>query len=145
MRRRIAIAAGLVAVLCIAAACGEDGRMPTEIAPPGNSDATFSRVQREVFTPQCAIPGCHGGTAANAQENMPLGEGLSYDAIVRVPSRQMPSLLRVAPGDPANSYLVRKITPGSAIAGAPMPFGATISDADRQLVRDWVARGAPRD
>ena len=144
MRRSVTAAAGILAVL-LSAGCDDDDRMPTEIAPPGNSDATFSRVQREVFTPQCAIPGCHGGTAADAQENMPLGEGLSYDAIVQVPSRQMPSLLRVAPGDPANSYLVRKITPGSSIDGAPMPFGATITDADRQLVREWVARGAPRD
>ena len=126
-------------------ACDGENRMPTESSPPGNSDATFSRVQREVFTPQCAIPGCHGGPPADAQENMPLGEGLSYDAIVRVASRQLPALLRVAPSDPANSYLLRNITPGSVIAGEPMPFGATITEADRQLVRDWVARGAPRD
>jgi hypothetical protein len=141
--KRKLLAASLVTLLFVAG-CDEEERMPTEVDLPP-SDATFTRVQSVVFTPQCAIAGCHGGPASAAQEGMPLGEGLSYDAIVRVPSRQMPSLLRVAPFDPANSYLVRKITPGSAIAGEPMPFGASISEADRQLVRDWVARGAPRD
>lgn len=135
----------LFAAALLALGCDEDDRMPTEMEPPPSADATFTRVQSQVFTPQCAIPGCHGGRAADAQENMPLGPGLSYDAIVWAPSRQMPSLLRVAPFDPENSYLVRKITPGSAILGAPMPFGATIFEEDRRLVRDWVARGAPRD
>lgn len=119
--------------------------MPTDMGPPPSADATFTRVQTQVFTPQCAIAGCHAGPESAAQEGMALDAGLSYDAIVRVPSRQMPSLLRVAPADPGNSYLVRKITPGSAILGAPMPFGATITEEDRRLVRDWVARGAPRD
>ena len=118
--------------------------MPSQVDLP-SPDATFTRVQAVVFTPQCAIAGCHGGPASAAQEGMPLGEGLSYEAIVGVPSKQMPSLLRVAPFDPASSYLVRKITPGSAIAGEPMPFGASITDEDRRLVRDWVVRGAPRD
>jgi hypothetical protein len=130
-------------LLC--AGCSEDDRMPTEMLPAPHADTTFTRVQRVVFTPQCAVAGCHGGTASDAQEGMPLGVGLSYDAIVGVPSRQMPSLLRVRPFDPENSYVVRKITPGSAIAGEPMPFGASISEEDRRLVRDWVARGAPRD
>ena len=44
-----------------------------------------------------------------------------------------------------DSRMPTEISPGSAIAGAPMPFGATITEADRQLVRDWVVRGAPRD
>ncbi|MFN2385380.1 MAG: hypothetical protein ABR576_03705 [Thermoanaerobaculia bacterium] len=96
MRRRLPLAAAGILAVLLAAGCDEDDRMPTEVAPPGSSNATFGRVQQEVFTPQCAIPGCHGGAAADAQENMPLGQGLSYDAIVRVPSRQIPSLLRVA-------------------------------------------------
>jgi hypothetical protein len=142
MKERL-FAVALVTLL-LAAGCDEDDRMPSEVDMP-SPDATFTRVQSVVFTPQCAIAGCHGGPASAAQKGMPLGEGLSYDAIVRVPSRQMPSLMRVVPFDPSNSYLVRKITPGSAIAGEPMPFGASISEADGQLVRDWVARGAPRD
>jgi len=132
------------AIVLLGTGCGTEKRLPTELDAP-SPDATFMRVQREVFTPQCAIPGCHGGAASVAQEGMPLGEGLSYGAIVGVRSAQVPSLLRVAPFDPANSYLVRKITPGSFISGSPMPLGASLTDAERRLVRDWVARGAPRD
>lgn len=85
------------------------------------------------------------GPASIAQEGLVLSEGPSYAAIVGVRSNQISSLLRVAPFDPANSYLVRKITPGSFIVGSPMPLSDSISDAERRLVRDWVLRGAPRD
>jgi hypothetical protein len=133
------------AAVLLGAACGTEKRLPTEMDDAPSPDATFTRVQAEVFTPQCAIAGCHGGPASVAQEGMPLGEGLSYEAIVGVRSTQMDSLLRVEPFDPANSYLVRKITPGSLIAGSPMPFGGFLTDDERRLVRDWVARGAPKD
>jgi len=142
MKRTMASAA--VVALLLAPGCGTEKRLPTEMDGP-SPDATFTRVQREVFTPQCAIAGCHAGPASVAQEGMPLGEGLSYGAIVGIRSAQMPSLLRVAPADPANSYLVRKITPGSFISGEPMPQGGSLTEAERRLVRDWVARGAPRD
>jgi hypothetical protein len=98
-----------------------------------------------VFTPKCALSGCHLGPASLAQEGMVLSEGISYDQIVMVPSNQMPGLFRIAAFDPGSSYLVRKITPGSIIIGDKMPQTGEITDAERQLVVDWVARGAPRD
>lgn len=76
---------------------------------------------------------------------MVLAEGSSFDQIVMVRANQNPDLFRIAPFDPGNSYLVRKITPGSIIIGDRMPQTGEISDAERQLVVDWVARGAPRD
>ena len=48
-------------------------------------------------------------------------------------------------GDPANSYLWRKITPGQPIVGNRMPQTGSITDAQHQLIADWIARGAPRD
>jgi hypothetical protein len=54
---------------------------------------------------------------------MNLSSGMAYAAIVGVASLEVPSLDRVAPGDPANSYLVRKINGGPSILGARMPLG----------------------
>jgi hypothetical protein len=57
----------------------------------------------------------------------------------------MPQVLRIAPGDPAASYLYRKIT-GAGITGERMPLGLPpLTDAQQRLVRDWIRRGAPND
>lgn len=125
--------------------CGEEKRLFTEPESPPSELATFTRVQREVFTPKCALSGCHLGPAALAQEGLVLSEGVAYDNIVMVRANQNTSLFRVAPLDAANSYLVRKITPGSFIVGDRMPQTGELTGAERQLVTDWVARGAPRD
>ena len=63
---------------------------------------------------------------------------LVYDA-------QMPSLLRVEPGDFPNSYLYRKLT-GGGITGERMPSGGPyLNEGELRLVRDWIRRGAPND
>ena len=116
----------------------------TEPGGPPSETATFTRVQAEVFTPTCALSGCHLGPASLAQEGMVLS-GDAYDSIVGVRSNQNPSIFRVTAGDPANSYLWRKITPGQPIVGDRMPQTGSITQAQRQLVTDWIARGAPRD
>ena len=60
-------------------------------------------------------------------------------------SIEMPQLMRVAPLDPANSYLYRKIA-GAGITGDRMPQTLPpLSDAQIKLVRDWIRRGAPND
>ena len=125
--------------------CGEEKRLFTEPDGPPSELATFTRVQREVFTPKCALSGCHLGPASAAQEGLVLSEGVAYDNLVMVRANQNTSLFRVVPFDPAGSYLIRKITPGSVIVGDRMPQTGSITEAERQLVIDWVLRGAPRD
>ena len=110
---------------------------------PVDPTATFTRVQNEIFTPTCGAIGCHD--PIGRQEQMILTAGNSYAAIVGVNSNQMPSLKRIAPSDPANSYLYRKIT-GAGITGDRMPQGGPyLTDAQTKLVRDWIRRGAPND
>lgn len=125
--------------------CGEL-KTPTE--PLGGGDpidptATFSRVQAEVFTPSCAFVGCHDPIGQSA--GLVLTAGRAYENVVMRPSTQMPQLSRIAPNDPAGSYLYRKIT-GAGITGARMPLSRPpLSDAQLLLVRDWIRRGAPND
>jgi hypothetical protein len=137
------------AVACISAAgCGDEKRLPVEPGGPGPGPsplATYTRVQDEVFTPRCALSGCHLGPASLAQEGMVLSSGVAYDNVVMVRANQNPSIFRVTPGDAVNSYLWRKITPGQQIIGDRMPQTGSISEAERQLITDWILRGAPRD
>lgn len=135
----------IVLSLLLLTACG-DLETPTDPGvggPPIDPTATFTRVQNEVFTPTCAQIGCHN--TLGQQSQMVLSAGRAYAATVNVPSVEMPSLARVKPGDPANSYLYRKIT-GAGITGDRMPQGLPpLSQAHIDLVRDWIRRGAPND
>jgi hypothetical protein len=111
--------------------------------PPVDPTATFTRVQTEVFTPTCAVLGCHD--AIGRQENLVLASGRAYTDIVNASSVQMPSLRRVQPGDPNSSYLYRKLT-GVGIVQERMPqFSPPLPDDKLALVRDWIRRGAPND
>lgn len=110
---------------------------------PGSDDAgplvaSFVSIQDHVLTPVCTV--CHAGSAA------PLGLRLdatnSYAALVGVPSVEVGSLLRVAPGRPDDSYLIHKLE-GHAAVGARMPFGGPYLDgATIGVIRQWIAEGA---
>jgi hypothetical protein len=134
-----------VVFLLLLAGCGELST-PTDPGvggPPIDPNATFTRVQNEIFTPTCAVIGCHDPIGRQSQ--LLLNAGNAYGNIANVPSVEMPALTRIEPGDPANSYLYRKIT-GAGITGDRMPQGGPpLSDAQISLVRDWIRRGAPND
>jgi hypothetical protein len=67
----------------------------------------------------------------------------SYNLLVGVPSAEQPSLLRVKPGDPDNSYMVRKIEGAAGILGGQMPLGETpLPQATIDAIRQWIADGA---
>ena len=128
-------------------ACGKLKELPTDpgsgTGEPIDTTATFTRVQNEIFTPTCAQLGCHD--PLGRQEQLILSPGRGYAMVVGQPSVESPSLQRVKPLDPANSYLYRKIN-GSGITGDRMPQGGPyLSDAQIKLVRDWIRRGAPND
>ncbi|HEX6641465.1 MAG TPA: hypothetical protein VF215_10155 [Thermoanaerobaculia bacterium] len=125
--------------------CGELKTPTSPVGGPQPPDptATFTRVQAEVFTPSCATIACHDPLGQQSQ--MVLTAGRAYANTVGVSSIEMPSLQRIAPNDPANSYLYRKIT-GAGITGDRMPLQQPpLSDAQIALVRNWILRGAPND
>lgn len=113
---------------------------------PPDPTATFSRVQREVFTPSCAVSragGCHAGPAP--QLDLSLETGKSYARIVGVPSTET-RLDLVAPGRPDDSYLVVKLRGDPAIEANRMPPGGPYLPPDQvKLIVDWIRRGAPND
>jgi hypothetical protein len=106
--------------------------------PPPAGQSLFQQVQSTVLTPNCT--GCHVGASAPA--GLRLDAGNSYAMLFNVASTQVPTILRVAPGDPQNSYLVQKLE-GRAAAGGRMPLGRDpLPQASIDLVRSWIAGGA---
>lgn len=132
------------------AACGGSGEgldqngrpLPPGGGPDGSSalEPTIESIQEHVFTPRCAT--CHSGASA------PLGLRLedaqtSYDNLVDRPSAENPTLDRVEPGDPDNSYLIHKLE-GTQTVGERMPNGQPPLDPDTiAVIRQWISDGAP--
>src|SRR5262245_11110237 len=115
-------------------------------SPPGGTGSLdFETQVQPIFTQNCA---CHQSFSA------PQGEillpGSTYDATVNVPSTENPSILRIKPGDPDNSYLVIKIDDGvpevsTRRVGERMPRGLPpLKATEIQTIRQWVKEGALR-
>ena len=67
--------------------------------------ATLQSIQANVFTPICTK--CHIG--GGAPEGLQRDAAHSYSLLVGVASAEQPSVMRVAPGDPDSSYIIRKL------------------------------------
>jgi hypothetical protein len=99
---------------------------------------TIESIQAEVLDAQCTS--CHIG--ATAPLGLRLDVNNAYALLVGVPSVQEPSLLRVDPGNPNDSYLIRKLE-GTQTVGGRMPLGLNpLPAADIAVVRQWIADGA---
>lgn len=126
-----------------AACSGGSGEGLDDTTPPGSLNPVFSEIQSNVFTSTCATAGCHAG--AGAPQGLRLDAANSYGLLVNVPSSEVPSVLRVAPGDPDGSYLIRKLE-GTAAVGERMPLGRQpLAQATIDVIRQWIADGAIDD
>jgi len=110
---------------------------PIPIVPPAQSQ--YQEIQDTVFTPICTQ--CHIG--AGAPHGLRLDASNSYALLVNVARDEVPTLLRVNPGNPDQSYIVQKIE-GHAAVGGRMPLGQAPLPQDRiDLIRSWISAGAP--
>lgn len=107
--------------------------------------ACFARDIQPIFTSNCALSGCHAGTAPQQGQN--LSAGVAYASIVCVASAERTGMMRVRPFQPDSSYLVHKIQGTQADvggSGGQMPLGAMpLSQQQIALIRAWIAAGAP--
>ena len=76
-----------------------------------------------------------------------LKQGEAYDNLVSVPSLDVPSMVRVAPGSLNASYLWHKVD-GTQLEvmgkGQIMPPTVPLHPSERDIFGRWIAAGAPR-
>jgi hypothetical protein len=108
---------------------------------------TIESIQANIFTPTC-FAGCHTGPTGGA---LPGGMDLSntdasFNSLVMMPSLQQPAVFRVLPGNPDDSYLIRKLEGTAGISGQQMPRGGAppLDPAQIAVVRQWISDGANR-
>ena len=115
----------------------------------GVTNVSFSGDVQPIFTMSCAVVGCH--VPGLRPGDLVLSPGFALKEMLNVDAAQRPpgttsAMKRVLPGDPSNSYLVRKILAETGkYAAAPMPAlntGNTLSEREKQLIVDWIAQGA---
>ncbi len=133
---RVAIGLFLLASV----ACAGDG---TGLDDIGGDEVTLSDVQ-PIFTGNCALPGCHIGSSP--AEGMSLVAGQAFISVVNVAAMELPTMNRVTPNQPNDSYLVHKVQ-GTHLAaggsGSRMPLGRSpLSQSDIDLIRAWIQAGA---
>lgn len=150
------IQAGIVSFIfslsALYSSCKRDNPDPipntqSESQPPASAP-TLTEIQNEIFSPSCAISGCHD--AATAQSGLRLTSGNSFSQIVNVNSVRVPSLKRVATGggDTAvsSSFLINKMenTQGSVgdATGQVMPTSGKLSQDKIDKVKAWIRAGA---
>jgi hypothetical protein len=136
----------LLSLLC-SVGCGGDGQgldengrpVGSESASTGPLTADLQSIQDNIFTPICSR--CHSG--ASAPEGLRLDAADSYGLLVGIPSAEDPGISRVTPGNPDNSYLIRKLEGGPGIVGVQMPFGGPyLPQASIDVIRQWITNGA---
>jgi hypothetical protein len=143
--RRWSIQGLLIAAAATAlAACGGGGGSSS--AP---KEATFERIQHEVFDVSCSADSCH--SSVGQAGGLILEDGYSWDSLIdHVPSNRAAGthgMKRVWPGDPSRSYLIAKLTNNLASGeGFPMPYNATpLDEATIKVLEAWITAGAPAD
>jgi hypothetical protein len=116
--------------LCFAAQC----------RPCGVTVAFEAQVQ-PILTANCLGATCH--QAPVSAQDLDLEAGVSYAQLVGMASGEC-GVLRVAPGDAAESALMRVLT-GAPCGDVPrMPLDAApLAAVDMDAVRAWICEGAP--
>ena len=121
------------AMALVAGCAGE--KDPTDT---GAGDGEFEAIRDEILVPSCGLDTCHG----TAQTGLVVSAEMTREDLVNASSSLNPLTRLVIPGDPDNSYLVRKLEGGPSIQGEAMPPTGPLDPAEIQRIRDWIAAGA---
>lgn len=141
--RRWALLAGLAVGGCGEGAATGDAGL-ADAGPP-----TWEAVQA-IVSRSCTFSSCHGAARAFPR----LAADVAFASLTTESSMQVPAMRLVAPGDPAQSWLVHKLdgtmaarpecVADRARCGSSMPMGVELLPAaERELIRAWIRLGAP--
>lgn len=138
--------------LCLVPSIACDEQLQDVAGPTPTLQPTLSSIQRNIFnasdaTSRLACTQCHTNVGRNPSSGLNLVEGRSYLSLVGQPSVGKPGATLVVPGDPDNSYIIKKLEGAADIAGVRMPRGAGpfLSAGQISIIRRWIALGARND
>jgi hypothetical protein len=132
-----------------ATACDE--KLSDITGPSPNLNPTFSSIRDEIlFTTdlagRTACGNCHNNVGGRVPAGLLNMNTDPYNALVGVQSRFHPGATLVIPGNPDDSYLIRKLE-GRDITGVRMPFTGPpyLTPGQILVIRRWIEIGAPNN
>lgn len=126
--------ATLILALFLLPSCQSEQIDLSQVVAPVDP-VSFAADVQPLFTASCGGVGCHIGEATNGVNLTTHAQaltsfGLQYDALI------------IAPGDPADSPLLDKLSANPRF-GSRMPLNRTpLSGTQIALVRAWIEEGA---
>lgn len=122
---------------------GSGGGCGSSLAPPTPGlTPTLASIQANVFSVTCAVPGCHGGAAA--QQGLRLDAGFSAGNLINVASPRDANLIRVIPFNADASFIIQKLE-GTQTLGDRMPQGGPyLPQSTIDVICQWILNGAPQ-
>ena len=109
---------------------------------PGGVQPNIVSIQNNIFTPNCALSGCH--TQPAPRNALDLTFGSAQANLINVPAFDGSGFLRVQPGNAVDSYLYMKLIGDMRIVGVRMPKdNPPLSAEELTAVRDWIVGGSP--
>lgn len=132
------------------AGCSDDDPGSPDAAPPGPPDAMPQEANLEsvqnLFNRSCAGGSCHINFMNEPAGALDLRPGAACSNLLQIGSVEVPAQTLLVPGNPAQSYLVCKSTPGcedlpDRAELMPPPGGLGATDLD--LLSRWITAGAP--
>lgn len=134
----------LLTWLC-AACVGSGEGVPAPPESGGVAPRTWPEIQAQILEPMCAQSCHHGGASP---KGLSLDNAVALQNLVGVAAAEVPSMQRVAPGRPEDSYLIVKIAAmDPRRVGARMPRNGPpfLTNAQIGALRKWIAEGASKD
>lgn len=125
---------------------GNEDTNTEEIAVTTEDAIIFAEDIEPIFFNNCASADCHDSD--EPEEGMDLTQGNVHASLVNTSAIQCmdEERQRVAPDSPDDSYVVDKLTGVDLCFGDQMPkVGNPLSDAEIELIRQWIAAGAPNN
>lgn len=96
--------------------------------------ATLTQIQTNIFDVYCV--GCHGTSGG-----LDLSAEVAYDNLINIQANGNVSYIRVEPTNPNDSYLYMKVV-GDDRAGSQMPIGSELTEAEINMIFEWITAGA---
>lgn len=141
----------IAAAACVAlalASTGCDESLSSITGPTPDLAPNLGSIQRTIFnvtdsSGRLACVQCHTDQGRTPAGGLTLLEGRAYSQLVGRASVGKPGATLVIPGDPDNSWLVKKLE-GTADVGQRMPRGngPFLTEGQMLVIRHWIREGA---
>lgn len=104
---------------------------------------TLSQIEQRIIARSCVSSSCHSSDSPAGGLDL---KNAVHDHLVNARSFEVPTKMRVVPGDPDASFFFEKIISDTPTTGRRMPIASPpLPDEEIEMIREWIVSGAPNN